>query len=218
MNAYRQVYDALQEIAERRRHDEAQRQRRQTRRRRIVLLSLLSVGLVSVGGWQLYQLAQNIARYRVAVRFVRAVESEDGATLCQLVTPETRRELHLTPTQARAVVRWLFAGLTPIERADVQRSTPSPYDAFPEERSFYIDWRNAATKQPILTWGGTRKLRSRLAVKPTSEGFRVDFNVFVGSTALSRWGDIEGKHRFGMIRRRLMSSDPLSLTTSPTTP
>ncbi|MCS6862571.1 MAG: hypothetical protein NZT92_19890, partial [Abditibacteriales bacterium] len=145
--------------------------------------------LVPVGVWQLYQFAQNVARYRVAVRFVRAVESGDGATLCQLATPETRRELHLTPTQARAVVQWLFAGLPPIESAEMKRSTPSPYAAFPEERSFYIDWRSAITKQPILTQSGTRKLRSRLAVKPTPEGFRLDFNVFVGSTALSRWGD-----------------------------
>ncbi len=136
--------------------------------------------------------------YRVAARFVQAVETRDYQTMLRLGDPRERPASlgALTACLRRLLpeeVRWDG------DHGDSRWYTRNGMGQF--ER--YVFWRTASTGQRIPgKWGSRRpQLRSAVMVHKTAAGWRVNLSMFILHTCQTRWGTGEFRQPFRQLMR-----------------
>jgi hypothetical protein len=197
-----QMQSLFQQVEEQQQQRESQRKRRERRKRLGLTAAVFALGLAPVLVYLGYPAYQEATRRRVANQFIRAVERGDGETLCTLVTSDDLRHFKLTPPKAAAVVNALFDGLPNAQAVRVRRISPSRYDAYPDQRHWCVYWGDAESGSSFPGKWREETMRSTITVKPTPEGFRVDFQVFLLDTCLSRWGQARIGHAMRFVRQR----------------
>jgi hypothetical protein len=198
----KKIQELVHEYLDYRRQLEA-RKRCLRKRWRVTLTTLV---LLPVVGPLLNFLYQGIARQRVVMQFIHAVESRDGKILCELATSEDHLRFHLTSEKTQAALNTLFDGLGTLRVMKIRKCPSRPNQANPDERYWRVYWEDKATGVRLPDKMGDDAFCSIITVKSTTKGYRVDFGALLNSTAKSRWGYEPGLRAAHKIRVTMNSS------------
>lgn len=163
-------------------------------------MTILILALPAV--WCGYQWYQHFIRARVARHFVEAVQKLDGPRICDLSTPSNRTELNLRPDRAVAIIKAVF-DVESTKVTDLEYQPPSARDA-EVVWCWWARWHsNDGSDIPPGGWSPHSTLSSAVNVRPTDEGYKVDFACFLNGSFVYKWGLEKGQVRFAELRREL---------------